>query len=35
MTPRDMNRATIGQSMNKDILVLSVTFRVFFKRFGV
>ena len=36
MTPRDMNRATLGQSMNRDILVKSVAFRVSkFKRFGV
>ena len=35
MTPKDMNIATLSQSMNKDILVQSVAFRVFFKRFGV
>ena len=28
MTPRDMNRATLGQSVNIDILVPSVAFRV-------
>ena len=28
MTPRDMNRETLGQSMSKDILVPSVAFRV-------
>ena len=28
MTPRDMNRATLGQSMNRDILVQSVAFKV-------
>ena len=28
MTPRDMNRATLGQSMNRDILVPSEAFKV-------
>ena len=28
MTPRDMNRATLGQSTYRDILVPSVAFRV-------
>ena len=28
MTPRDMNRATLGQSVNRDILIPSVAFRV-------
>ena len=36
MTPRELNRATLGQSMNRDILVPSVAFRVqTFKLFGV
>ena len=28
MTPKDMNRVTLSQSMNGDILVPSVAFRV-------
>ena len=28
MTPKDVNRATLGQLMNRDIPVLSVTLRV-------
>ena len=28
MTPRDMNRATLGQSVNRDIPVPSVALRV-------
>ena len=28
MTPREMNRVTLGQPMNIDILVPSVAFRV-------
>ena len=28
MTPRDMNRATLGQSANRDIPVLSAALRV-------
>ena len=28
MTPKDMNRATLGQSVNRDILIPSVAFRV-------
>ena len=28
MTPKDMSRATLGQSVNRDILVLNVAFRV-------
>ena len=28
MTPKDMNRATLGQSVNRDILVPSVASRV-------
>ena len=36
MTPKDMNRATLGQLVNRDILVPSVAFRVqTFKHFGV
>ena len=36
MTPRDMIRATSGQSVNRDILVPSVTLKVeTFLRFGV
>ena len=36
MIPRDMIRATPGQSMNRDILVLGVALRVWiFMRFRV
>ena len=36
MTPRDLSRATLGQSANTDILVPSVVIRVLaFKHFGV
>ena len=28
MTPRDINKVTLGQSMNRDILVPSVAFMV-------
>ena len=36
MTPRDMNKATIGQSGNRDILGSKCGIRVYtFKRFGV
>ena len=36
MTPKDMIKATPGQSVNRDILVLSVALRVWaFIRFGV
>ena len=36
MTPKDMIRATLGQSVNRDILIQNVAFRVYtFKRFGI
>ena len=36
MTPRDMNKATIGQSGNRDISGSNCGIRVYtFKRFGV
>ena len=36
MTPRDMNKATIGQSGNRDISGFNCGIRVYtFKRFGV
>ena len=36
MTPKDMNRATLGKSANRDISVPSVALRVYtFRRFGV
>ena len=36
MTPRDINRATLGQLVSRDISVPSVALRVCtFRRFGV
>ena len=36
ITPRDLNRTTLGQLVNRDILVPSVALRVYtFRRFGV
>ena len=36
MTPRDLNRVTLGQLVNRDIPVPSVALRVYtFRRFGI